>query len=84
MLMRVSVGIHGANIDAAIETYNALSERYFTHASPTLFNAGPSPPPRPAPVRPPPPPCRRPRPAPAPVRTPTPVRLTALFDGWPF
>lgn len=39
MLMRVSVGIHGRNIDAAIETYNFLSERYFTHASPTLFAA---------------------------------------------
>jgi ribonucleotide reductase alpha subunit len=40
MLMRVAVGIHFANIDAAIETYDALSQRYFTHASPTLFNAG--------------------------------------------
>ncbi|NWS76782.1 RIR1 reductase, partial [Crotophaga sulcirostris] len=40
MLMRVSVGIHGSDIDAAIETYNLLSERWFTHASPTLFNAG--------------------------------------------
>jgi len=40
MLMRVSVGIHGEDIDAAIETYNLLSEKYFTHASPTLFNAG--------------------------------------------
>lgn len=40
MLMRVAVGIHGSNIDAAIETYNLMSERYFTHASPTLFNAG--------------------------------------------
>lgn len=39
MLMRVSVGIHGKDIDAAIETYNLLSERYFTHASPTLFAA---------------------------------------------
>lgn len=39
MLMRVSVGIHGEDIDAAIETYNLLSERYFTHASPTLFAA---------------------------------------------
>ncbi|XP_066146866.1 ribonucleoside-diphosphate reductase large subunit [Euwallacea fornicatus] len=39
MLMRVSVGIHGEDIDAAIETYNYLSEKYFTHASPTLFNA---------------------------------------------
>jgi ribonucleoside-diphosphate reductase subunit M1 len=39
MLMRVAVGIHGEDIDAAIDTYNLLSERYFTHASPTLFNA---------------------------------------------
>ncbi|KAG7515686.1 ribonucleoside-diphosphate reductase large subunit [Solea senegalensis] len=40
MLMRVAVGIHGRDIDAAIETYNLLSEKWFTHASPTLFNAG--------------------------------------------
>jgi ribonucleoside-diphosphate reductase alpha chain len=40
MLMRVAVGIHGADIAAAIETYNLLSERWFTHATPTLFNAG--------------------------------------------
>lgn len=39
MLMRVAVGIHGEDIDAAIETYNYLSEKYFTHASPTLFAA---------------------------------------------
>ncbi|KAF3421446.1 hypothetical protein E2986_00632 [Frieseomelitta varia] len=39
MLMRVAVAIHGENIDKAIETYNFLSERYFTHASPTLFSA---------------------------------------------
>lgn len=39
MLMRVAVGIHGEDIDSAIETYNYLSERYFTHASPTLFAA---------------------------------------------
>ncbi|KAI4462839.1 ribonucleoside-diphosphate reductase large chain [Holotrichia oblita] len=39
MLMRVAVGIHGEDIDAAIETYNYLSEKYFTHASPTLFSA---------------------------------------------
>merc|ERR1711981_158584 len=39
MLMRVSVGIHGEDIDAAIETYNMLSEKLFTHASPTMFNA---------------------------------------------
>ncbi|MEY4383072.1 MAG: Ribonucleoside-diphosphate reductase [Bacteroidota bacterium] len=40
MLMRVAVGIHGADIAAAIDTYNLLSERWFTHATPTLFNAG--------------------------------------------
>lgn len=40
MLMRVAVGIHGEDIDAAIETYNLLSEKWFTHATPTLFNAG--------------------------------------------
>ncbi|XP_011162453.1 ribonucleoside-diphosphate reductase large subunit [Solenopsis invicta] len=39
MLMRVAVGIHENDIDKVIETYNYLSERYFTHASPTLFNA---------------------------------------------
>lgn len=40
MLMRVSVGIHGEDIAAAIETYNLMSEKWFTHATPTLFNAG--------------------------------------------
>lgn len=40
MLMRVAVGIHKEDIDAAIETYNLMSERWFTHATPTLFNAG--------------------------------------------
>ena len=40
MLMRVSVGIHRADIDLAVQTYHLLSERWFTHASPTLFNAG--------------------------------------------
>jgi ribonucleoside-diphosphate reductase alpha chain len=40
MLMRVSVGIHKEDIDAAIETYNLMSEKWFTHATPTLFNAG--------------------------------------------
>jgi len=40
MLMRVAVGIHGEDIEAAIETYNLMSEKWFTHASPTLFNAG--------------------------------------------
>ncbi|OOG70117.1 ribonucleoside-diphosphate reductase subunit alpha [Algoriphagus sp. A40] len=40
MLMRVAVGIHREDMDSAIETYNLLSERWFTHATPTLFNAG--------------------------------------------
>ena len=40
MLMRVAVGIHGEDVEAAIETYNLLSEKWFTHATPTLFNAG--------------------------------------------
>ena len=40
MLMRVSVGIHGADMEAAIETYNLMSEKWFIHATPTLFNAG--------------------------------------------
>ncbi|MFV0340955.1 MAG: ribonucleoside-diphosphate reductase subunit alpha [Parachlamydiaceae bacterium] len=40
MLMRVAVGIHKEDIEAAIQTYNLLSERWFTHATPTLFNAG--------------------------------------------
>jgi len=39
MLMRVAVGIHGEDIDSAIETYDLLSQKLFTHASPTLFNA---------------------------------------------
>lgn len=40
MFMRVAVGIHKDDIDSAIETYNLMSQRYFTHATPTLFNAG--------------------------------------------
>ncbi|AQZ14496.1 RNR1 (YER070W) and RNR3 (YIL066C) [Zygosaccharomyces parabailii] len=40
LIMRVSLGIHGDDIKAAIETYNLMSLRYFIHASPTLFNAG--------------------------------------------
>ncbi|XP_055376668.1 ribonucleoside-diphosphate reductase large subunit isoform X3 [Condylostylus longicornis] len=39
MLMRVAIGIHGSNIEDALETYDLLSEKYFTHASPTLFSA---------------------------------------------
>lgn len=40
MLMRTAVGIHGDDIDAAIETYNLMSQKWFIHATPTLFNAG--------------------------------------------
>ena len=40
MLMRVAVGIHKDNLDDAIETYNYMSEGWFTHATPTLFNSG--------------------------------------------
>lgn len=44
LIMRVAVGIHGNDIERVIETYNLMSQRYFTHGSPTLFNAGtPSP-----------------------------------------
>ncbi|WP_162051415.1 ribonucleoside-diphosphate reductase subunit alpha [Pontibacter pamirensis] len=39
MLMRVAVGIHKEDIESAIETYNLMSEKWFTHATPTLFNA---------------------------------------------
>ncbi len=40
MFMRVAIGIHKRDIDAAIETYNLMSEKWFVHATPTLFNAG--------------------------------------------
>ncbi len=40
MWMRVALGIHGADVAAAIETYHLMSQKYFTHATPTLFNAG--------------------------------------------
>jgi len=40
MLMRAAIGIHGSDIDSAIETYNYMSEKWFIHATPTLFNAG--------------------------------------------
>ena len=40
MLMRVSLGIHKGDIDRVIETYNLMSEKWFTHATPTLFNSG--------------------------------------------
>jgi ribonucleoside-diphosphate reductase alpha chain len=40
MLMRVSIGIHKDDLESAIETYDLMSKKYFTHATPTLFNAG--------------------------------------------
>jgi ribonucleoside-diphosphate reductase alpha chain len=40
MIMRVAVGIHGDNLEKVIETYDLMSKRYYTHATPTLFNAG--------------------------------------------
>lgn len=40
MLMRAAVGIHGKDVEAAIETYTLMSEKWFIHATPTLFNAG--------------------------------------------
>ncbi|MFZ7113740.1 MAG: ribonucleoside-diphosphate reductase subunit alpha [Bacteroidota bacterium] len=40
MIMRVAIGIHKDDIESAVETYNLMSERWFTHATPTLFNAG--------------------------------------------
>jgi ribonucleoside-diphosphate reductase alpha subunit len=40
MLMRVSIGIHGQDLDKAFETYDLMSTKWFTHATPTLFNSG--------------------------------------------
>src|ERR1700759_4873102 len=40
MYMRVAIGIHKNDIESAIRTYHLMSERWFTHATPTLFNAG--------------------------------------------
>lgn len=40
MWMRVSIGIHGADLEAVKETYDLMSQKYFIHATPTLFNAG--------------------------------------------
>lgn len=40
LLLRVSVGIHGENLERVKETYDLLSDKWFTHATPTLFNAG--------------------------------------------
>jgi hypothetical protein len=40
LFMRVAIGIHKEDIKAALETYNMMSEKWFIHATPTLFNAG--------------------------------------------
>lgn len=40
MLMRVSIGIHMEDLESAFETYDLMSQLYFTHATPTLFNSG--------------------------------------------
>jgi len=40
MLMRVSLGIHKEDLESAFETYDLMSELWFTHATPTLFNSG--------------------------------------------
>jgi ribonucleoside-diphosphate reductase subunit M1 len=40
MLMRVAVGIHKDDIDSVLKTYHLMSQRWFTHATPTLFSAG--------------------------------------------
>ena len=40
MLMRVSIGVHGKDIDRVIKSYHYMSQKYYTHATPTLFNAG--------------------------------------------
>lgn len=40
MLLRVALGIHGADLDTALETYELMSNKWFLHASPTLFHAG--------------------------------------------
>ena len=40
MIMRVALSIHQNNLAKAFETYNLMSQHYFTHATPTLYNAG--------------------------------------------
>lgn len=40
MWMRVAIGLHGDNLSRVLETYTLMSQKYFTHATPTLFNAG--------------------------------------------
>jgi ribonucleoside-diphosphate reductase alpha chain len=39
LIMRVAVGIHGADLESTLETYHLMSEKWFIHATPTLFNA---------------------------------------------
>ena len=59
MLMRVAIGIHKTDLDAAVETYELMSQKWFTHATPTMFNAG-TPCPQAAPPLSPPPLASRP------------------------
>merc|ERR1712100_263557 len=40
LIMRVSIGIHGDNMKDILETYDLISSKYFTHATPTLFHSG--------------------------------------------
>lgn len=40
MFMRVAIGIHGGDVDAVLSTYESMSQGFYTHATPTLFNAG--------------------------------------------
>ena len=40
LLMRVSIGIHKEDLESAFQTYHLMSQKWFTHATPTLFNAG--------------------------------------------
>lgn len=40
LFMRVALGIHGEDLDSAFETYDLMSQKFFTHATPTLFNSG--------------------------------------------
>ena len=40
MLMRVSLGIHKHDLDSVFQTYHLMSQKWFTHATPTLFNSG--------------------------------------------
>ena len=40
MIMRVAVGIHKNDLESVIQTYNDITDKKYTHATPTLFNAG--------------------------------------------